>query len=135
MYFSIIFYSITYYLLVIFVINYLKSMVYSLSIILVSTILITVFNYFGVLNGLVFRIIMLLIPLIGIFVGGFMIGVSSNRKGYIEGLKYGLIWFILLIIVNLITKNFDIFNVIYYFCLVIISMISGVLGINKRKNN
>ena len=62
-------------------INYLKSMVYTLSIILISTIIITIFNYFNILNGIVLKVIMLLIPIIGIFVGSFKIGKVSSKKG------------------------------------------------------
>ena len=102
-------------------IYYLKSMVYTLSTILIGNILLTIFNYFNILNGIPFKIIMLLIPLIGVIIGSFTIGKISNKKGYIEGLKYGIIWVILLIIVNLITKNFTILSIIYYVILLIIS--------------
>ena len=115
-------------------INYLKSMIYTLSIILIGTIIITIFNYFNILNGVPLKIIMLLVPIISIFIGSFKIGKVSNKKGYIEGLKYGSIWLILLIIINLITKNFTLLSIIYYVVLLLISVFAGVLGINKKKN-
>lgn len=115
-------------------INYLKSMVYTLSIILISTIIITIFNYFNILNGIVLKVIMLLIPIIGIFVGGFKIGKVSSKKGYIEGLKYGFIWIILLLIINLITKGFTYLSIIYYVLLLLISVVGSILGINGKKN-
>lgn len=134
MYSSIFFYSTSYYLLVIFVINYLKSMVYTLGIILISTIIITIFNYFNLLSGIPLKIIMLLIPIIGVFVGSFKIGKTSCKKGYIEGIKYGSIWIVLMLIINLIIKNFTITSIIYYAILLLISSFAGVLGINRRKN-
>ena len=76
---------------------------------------------------------MLLIPIIGIFIGSFLIGKTSNQKGYIEGLKYSIIWIILLLIINLITKNFTIISIIYYITLTFISMLAAVLGINQKK--
>lgn len=115
-------------------INYLKSMVYTLSTILISTILITIFNYFNILSGIPLKIIMLLIPLVAIFIGSFKIGKISDKKGYIEGMKYGLIWIVLLLIINLITKKFTIISIIYYIILLLVSAIAGVLGINKKKN-
>lgn len=115
-------------------INYLKSMVYTLSIIIISTIILTIFNYFNILSGIPLKIIMLLIPLIGVFIGSFKIGKVSNKKGYIEGIKYGLIWILLLLIINLITKSFTLTSIIYYVVLLLISSFAGVLGINRKKN-
>ena len=115
-------------------INYLKSMVYTLSINLISTIIITIFNYFNILNGIVLKVIMLLIPIIGIFVGSFKIGKVSSKKGYIEGLKYGFIWIILLLIINLITKGFTYLSIFYYVLLLLISVVGSILGINGKKN-
>lgn len=115
-------------------INYLKSTVYTLSIILISTIIITIFNYFNILNGIPLKIIMLLIPLIGVFIGSFKIGKLSNKKGYIEGIKYGSFWTLLLLIINLITKKFTILSIIYYVILLLVSIFASILGINKKKN-
>lgn len=115
-------------------INYLKSMVYTLSIILIGTIILTIFNYFNILNGIPLKVIMLFIPIIGLFVGSFKIGKSSNKKGYIEGLKYSAIWIVLLIFINLITKNFTVLSIIYYIILLLVSVFASILGINKKKN-
>lgn len=115
-------------------INYLKSTLYTLSTILIGTILITILNYFNILNGIPLKIIMLLIPIISIFIGSFKLGKQSTKKGYIEGLKYGIIWTILLTIINLIIKNFTLLSIIYYIILILISTLSGSLGINKKKN-
>lgn len=113
-------------------INYLKSMLYTIGTILIGTVLITIFNYFNILNGIPLKIIMLLIPIVGIFIGSFMIGKISNKKGYIEGLKYGGIWIFLLLIINLIIQNFNITSIVYYIILLLISIASGILGINNK---
>lgn len=115
-------------------IYYLKSMIYTIITILIGTILLTIFNYFNILNGLPLKIIMLMIPIIGMFIGSFKIGKASNKKGYIEGLKYGGIWVILLLVINLITKNFTLTSIIYYVVLLILSAFASILGINKKKN-
>ena len=114
--------------------NCLKSMVYTLGIILISTIIITIFNYFNLLSGIPLKVVRLLVPLIGIFIGSFKIGKVSSKKGYIEGIKYGSIWIILLLIINLITKNFTITSIIYYVLLLFISAFAGVLGINRKRS-
>lgn len=115
-------------------ITYLKSVAYSLGIMLIGTIIITTFNYFNILTGTLLKIISLLIPIIGIFVGSYKIGKMSNKKGYIEGLKYGTIWSFLLLILNLILKSFTVSSLLYLVILILISMFAGVLGINRKSN-
>ena len=134
MYYSIFFYSITYILLVIYMINYLKSSLFTLSIILISTIILTIFNYYYILKELPLKIIMLLIPLLSIFVGSYKIGKISSKKGYIEGLKYGLIWTLIILTINLILKNFTLISIIYYIIIPLTSVLAGVIGINRKKN-
>jgi len=120
--------------MVIYMFNYLKSIIYTISIILISTIILTVFNYFNIINGITLKIITLIIPLLGISIGSFILGKASNQKGYIEGLKYGVIWILVLLITNLIIKNFILTSLIYYLIIIIISSFAGVLGINRKKN-
>jgi len=114
--------------------NYLKSMLYSFAIILIGTVILTFLNYFEILNGIVLKVIMLIIPLLGVIVGSFLIGSKCNQKGYIEGIKYGGIWILFLLIFNFITNNFHITSIIFYMVLLLMSIGAGVLGINKRKN-
>lgn len=114
--------------------KYLKSSIYTLCILLGSTIIITILNYFNILMGNVLKITELLIPIISIFIGSYILGKSSNNKGYIEGLKYGIAWIILFLIINLISKNFTYLSLIYYLILIIIAIVSSIIGINRRKN-
>ena len=60
-------------------------------------------------------------------------GAKNKAKGYIEGIKYGLIWVILFVIICLICKVFDWTSIIYYFILLFISILGSILGINKKK--
>ena len=114
--------------------KYLKSSIYTLCILIGSTIIITILNYFNILMGNVLKITELLIPIISIFIGSYILGKNSNNKGYIEGLKYGMAWIILFLIINLISKNFTYLSLIYYLILIIIAIVSSIIGINRRKN-
>lgn len=114
-------------------ISYLKSMLYTSGIILITTIILTVLNYFNILSGLPLKITMLIIPIAGVFIGSFLIGKSSNQKGYIEGLKYGIVWIILLTIISLLTKSFHITSIIYYVITLLLSVLASILGINRKK--
>ena len=113
--------------------NYLKSSLWSISILIISSIIITILNYFNVISGIPLKIIFLLIPIISILVGGYKLGKSSNEKGYFEGIKYGIIWVILFLIVSIICKTLDWTSVIYYVILLFISVLGSILGINRKK--
>lgn len=114
-------------------INYLKSMLYTVIFILGSLLIITVLNYFNILNGNTLSIIRSIIPLIGIFIGSFRLGKSSSKKGYIEGLKYSAIWLFIFILFNIVLSNFGIGSIIYYIILILVSVVGSILGINRKK--
>ena len=114
-------------------INYLKNIAWTTGIILISTIIITILNYFNILNGTLLKTINLIIPLIAVLVGSYRLGKTSNNKGYIEGLKYGILWIIILIISNLITKSLTWITSIYMIILLLVSIFSSILGINRKK--
>lgn len=114
--------------------NYLKNILYTLITILIGTLIITILNYFNVLSGPTLKIISLIIPLIGVSLSSFLLGRKTTQKGYIEGLKYGMIWLLVLLTVNLTTKNFYITSIIYYIILLLLSILSGIIGINNKKN-
>lgn len=113
--------------------NYLKSFIWSLGIFLSSIIILTIFNYFNILNGTILKVLELFIPLISIFIGSYKLGKTSNKKGYIEGLKYSGIWVIIFLIFNIITKNITLIGILYLILIILIGVFASILGINKRR--
>jgi len=127
------FYTKTYNLLVINMKNYLKSSLYTLGIMIISTIIITILNYFNIINGTLLKIIHYIIPIISIMIGSFMLGKTSSKKGYIEGLKYSGIWSIIFLIINIFTKELNLSSIIFFIILILLSMLSSILGINRKR--
>ena len=113
--------------------NYLKSFIWSLGIFLSSIIILTIFNYFNILNGTILKVLELFIPLISIFIGSYKLGKTSNQKGSIEGLKYSGIWVIIFLIFNIITKNITLIGILYLILMILIGVFASILGINKRR--
>lgn len=114
--------------------KYLKSFIWSLGILLSSIIILTILNYFNILNGTILKVLELLIPLISIFVGSYKLGKISNQKGYIEGLKYSSIWIIIFLLFNIITKNLSLIGILYLILMILIGVFASIFGINKRKS-
>ncbi|MBQ2946293.1 MAG: TIGR04086 family membrane protein [Bacilli bacterium] len=119
--------------------KYLKnlgiSFLYIIGFILVLTFITTLLSYFNVLNDKVTSIIKIIIPIISMFVGGFYIGKRSLKKGFLEGLKLGSIFSIVLIIFNYLGLNnsFKFKYLLFYIILIISSILGSMIGINKKK--
>lgn len=116
--------------------NYLKKvgigLLYVLIPIIVLTFIVTILHYFGIINRSVLTILEILIPSIAFFLGGFQIGKKSKQKGWLEGIKFSLILFVILLILNLIFKNsLELKNMLYYIILMALSTVGSILGINK----
>ena len=60
--------------------KYIISLGYTLGIILVFTIILTILNYFDLLGVKVINILKLIIPVVGTIVGAYHVGNNSDRK-------------------------------------------------------
>lgn len=116
------------------ILNYLKGLGISLGGLLVTMFFVTLLNYYNIINESILSILQIVIPTIWLFVGGFLIGRSSNDKGYLEGIKFGSIAVILFLLISLlgIGAKFEIKSIIYYLILIVSSMIGSIIGINKK---
>ncbi|MBR3161481.1 MAG: TIGR04086 family membrane protein [Bacilli bacterium] len=102
--------------------------------ILISNIIITILNYFNILNNNIINILNFILPLILIIINSYLLGKKTNKKGYLEGLKFGTIISSIFLSITLITNNYNIKVFIYYIIIIISSILSSTMGINKKKN-
>ena len=118
--------------------NYLKvlgkSFIYMISILFISTIIITVLNYFNIFGSKFVTIFKIFIALISIFVGGYIMGNNASKKGWLEGLKLGLTILVILVSVNyvILKQSWDIKNLVYYLILISSSIFGSMVGINRK---
>lgn len=119
--------------------KYLKnlgmSFLYIIGFILILTFITTLFSYFNIINDKVTSIIKIIIPVISMFIGGFYIGKRSLKKGFIEGLKLGSLFSIILIIFNYLALNnsFKFKYLLFYIILITSSILGSMIGINRKK--
>ena len=114
--------------------KYINPLLCSLIILFGLTFIITLLNYISLLSGLPLKILKIMIPIISYFILGFMIGKISDKKGWLNGLEFGLILTFILLVVSLLFKNkINIFLILYYLFLTVISAIGSILGINRKK--
>ena len=114
--------------------KFIKPLLYSFIILFILTFIITLLNYIGLISGLPLKIIKTTIPIISYIIAGFMIGKNSNKKGWLSGIDIGLIITTILIILNLLfNNNITLYTMLYYISLIIISILSSIMGINRKK--
>lgn len=112
----------------------LRGFLFAVLSIFILTFIFTTLNYFDLISGKVMTIAKIIIPLFSLALGGYIMGKDSEKNGWIEGLKLGLIIVVLILIGNLIfgpkliMKDF-----IFYILLLVSSMLGGMFGINRKK--
>lgn len=118
--------------------KYLKniglSILYTITSILILTLITTFFSYFNIIGDKTVSLFKIFIIIISLFIGGLYIGKKSNKKGWLEGLKLGLVFLILIIIFNIFT-SFDLKNILYYFIVIISSIFGSMVGISIKKTD
>ena len=115
--------------------KYLKSLGYIFSLIITLTFLVTILNYIGLFKGTFFTLLKFIIPAISMCIGGVIVGKNSEKKGWLNGLKIGVIAILIIILVSIIARNtFNIKNIIYYIILLAICVFGSMIGISKKNN-
>ncbi len=115
----------------------IKSLGFSIGILLGLTLIITILNYIGIIGTTIVDAFSYITPFIALFIGGLLLGKESNNKGWLEGIKYGLICIVIFFIFNFLAFN-QIFNtksIILYIVTLIASILGGMIGINMKKND
>lgn len=109
------------------------SLLYFFGIVLISLFIYSVLIYFNIISGKLSTIIMLLIPIISSFVCSFRLGIRSNKKGYIEGIKLGSIIIIIFLVISLIFSSFNYKSLIYYLIILLSNTLGSMFGISQKK--
>lgn len=111
-----------------------KNIGISFFILLVGTFITSLFSFLNLFRGNVLTIIKFLVPTLSFFIGSYMQGKSSKKKGFLEGLKVGGILVFVLFIFNYgFYQTFHFKNLLYYMLLLFIAMAGGIIGISRRK--
>lgn len=113
----------------------LNSLLTFFIILLIGTLFITLFNYFNLLPSKIISIIKLILPLTAIGISSYRLGKQSEKKGYLEGLKLGIIIIFIFLILILILDKITLKSLLYYSILLLTSILSSMIGINRKKLN
>lgn len=114
--------------------KYIKSLGLFFIIILFLNIIISLLSYFEIINLNITKIMMIISLIISGLISGIYLGLNSNSKGYLEGIKLSLIILIIFTFFNLILRNFNCLTILYYLIIILIISIGSMIGINKKKS-
>lgn len=117
-----------------FLIKYGLGIIYTLAGVVGALLLITLLYYFNFVNDQVFSFLKLFIVLGSAFVNSFILGRKTDKKGYLEGAKFGLIIILLMLIPTIISANFKFKILIYYLIILITTILGSMIGISKKRN-
>ena len=116
--------------------KYLKSLGLFIGSFLTSNIIMSILSYFELLYPTIIKILKILVLISSCLISGIYLGLKSNKKGYLEGLKLGGIIIVILTLLTLILKSiaFNKFTWIYYLIILGLVVLGSTIGINKKKS-
>lgn len=117
--------------------KYIKSILLLISIFLILNLIVTLFSYFNLVSDKGINILKSIVFIVTFLVSGFYIGFNSKNKGYIEGIKLGLIFILISIFIILVLPSleFSLPIIIYYLVIIILSVIGSTIGINIKRQS
>ncbi len=115
------------------ILDYLKYLGLFFILIIVIAFLTTLINLTSI-NSTFLSKLSIILTAVSFFIISTLASSKSKDKGYILGLKLGLIMIILLILINLIffRSNINLDRLIYYIILLISSLLGGSFGKNIK---
>lgn len=119
--------------------KFLKNIIFSLGIftglLFIFTLIVTILSYFNLMNDTITSIIKMVIPILSVLSSSIVMGIHSTKKGWLEGLKLGLIITLLLFLFNILglNKNFKINQLLFYGILIFTSIVGSIIGISRKK--
>ena len=115
--------------------NITISYIYSVAALLILTAILTILNYFNIIKNGTFTFLMITNLIISVLIGGIKIAKKREKKGWLEGLKFGLIYLIILTLLNHLgfKTNINLKFIIYSLILLISGITGGMIGITIKK--
>lgn len=112
-----------------------KALGFSILFLLLLTLIVTLLNYVGIFGLSIVKAFSYITPFISFFIGGILLGKQSINKGWLEGLKLGLISIVLLFCFNFLALNqgYTTSNLILYIVVLLGCILGSMVGINMKK--
>ena len=114
--------------------KYVKSFLLILCSLTGFALIITLFGYFNIISSNSIKYFNLVAMILSVLIGSIYLGIKSNNKGYLEGIKIGSILISILFLLSYFgfNKGISLESFIFYLIIVISSITGSIFGINKK---
>lgn len=118
---------------------YLKKLglacLFCFGLILVLTFVLTLFNYINFINNGLFVFFMIFNLILSVFVGSFVLGKRALKKGWLEGIKFGALFLIIVALIDYLgfDYTFNVKFIVFSIIILVSSLFGGMVGISFRK--
>ncbi len=133
------FLNITYYLLGDIMNFWQKNKVWLifLGLIFIPSLFVTFLLYLNLLNIKIIQYINLFIMVMTLFYAGYVSGKKAEKKGFLAGLRIGLMIIIIFFIISFFFINITsyFYTLIYYLILLFSAILGATIGINKKNKD
>lgn len=114
--------------------KYIKTFGFEIALIIIFSLIYTILYYFDITSSSVNNVLKIISFILVFSMSGIYIGKRSNKKGYLEGLKISLVTITLFISISLLFKyKINIYQIVYYLIILIVTTLSSMIGINFKK--
>lgn len=119
------------------IISYLKLFGVFISSILIFTFILSLINFISPISQNILNIFSTIFMILLYFILGFKQGKITQKKGWLIGSLWGIIFVSIILISSTIfcINKINIASVIYYIILILTTIFGAIIGINKKKEN
>ena len=114
--------------------TYLKCLLAFIITLLILLLISTILYYFDIINYNFVKYFKIFTIIVSSFISGFIRGINSLNKGYINGIKLSVIIVAILFIFSLIVRPFNFDDLIYYIIIILTTTFGAMVGISKKQS-
>lgn len=111
---------------------FLKPMMYCFIPFICGLLILTIFNYFSIINYKIFYNLGFILTVFSFALGGYKAANTIRGKGIINGLTMGGINVSILMLLSIITLSFRFKSLLYYLVLIVSSTLGGIIEANLK---
>lgn len=100
---------------------------------MVATLLLTTLYYFDYISTGTYKFFKIGTLIVALIANSIVLGRSSIKKGYLDGIKLGVMLIIFCTLVSIMQKNISIKLILYNIIILISSTLGSMIGINTKR--
>ncbi len=101
----------------------------------ICSVILSTLYYFNILPTFIYTSLEIIFLLINLFISGYLLGKTSKKRGYLEGIKLSSLLIALFFIINILLGEPLALKLLFYYLLIIASStLGGMVGISKSSS-